>query len=344
MKGLRDFFKAGLFFAIAALSMGNESCDQFAGESGERVLKKRALVGQIQTRPMNIEGGGQFDFAFVANMQLYNLINESERYVMPRLEKSTSHGAMLSSADYKVYSGWQSKAKSIISMKGSKEAECLLHSPQVKIGGSIRSFEFKSKGGLDFGLGPGSDLGYIPRAAISVTTAALNLGLEVEDAINGTILAASEASSNQTKTKINLKLDFGSFSLGPSFYFESPLADVTHRALSKVINDLTAQLDDEPWTSRVIERHDTHLVILGGRRSGIQVGDQFEIYNESHHWRGEPCNSDYLGGVPTTQEPVAVIEISHLGEDIAHGRVIEQTLINPVLGAKVKWVQQSSEQ
>jgi hypothetical protein len=149
------------------------------------------------------------------------------------------------------------------------------------------------------------------------------------------LLSAANVTSKQTKTKVNFSLEIGAFKVGPSAYYQTPLAKVTAKALSSGVGALYDGLKaKEEWYSRVLVDHDTHLVMLGGTNVNAKVGDQFNIYNELYYWEGDPCNSKYYGGGAAT--PVATIELDWIGDEVSRGKVINQTDENPVLGAKVK--------
>ena len=104
-------------------------------------------------------------------------------------------------------------------------------------------------------------------------------------------------------------ISFGAWSVGPSAYYQTPLATVTKKALTKAVDALDSQLQSEEWYTRVMANHDTHLVIVGGSDVKLEPGDQLLVYNEDYYWEGEPCNSKYLGGGAQASSAVAKIEI-----------------------------------
>ena len=353
-----------LFVTIAAFSMGNESCDGEGVPGGEdddrrkvtRTLKKRAAIGQIQSRPMNIEGGGQFDFAFVANMQLYTLVTESEKFYIPSLDTDAGNGIMMNKADHDFYSKLvqQKSFRPLSEQKPVDESiKCLLNNPQIKLSGAIQSFEFKSKSGFEFGFKDGIAIGNgsLKSGKLNLVKSQLTLDLKALDYLEeGAVLGAGMGVADQNKTEIGFGIDFGLFDLSLKHYFESPLASVTRRALQKALNDTIERVDEEPWVSRVFGGDlDNEIIIRGGRRAGVKEGDIFKIYNVRDYWSdpSKPCRSKYQGWVPSSGEerPVAVIKAFHVGPDITVGLVLKehQTLINPKIGAVAIWAPKSEE-
>jgi hypothetical protein len=170
---------------------------------------------------------------------------------------------------------------------------------------------------------------------INIQWAQLDVSMMATHPLTQGLLAAANINSKQTKTQVNFALNVGAFTIGPSAYYQTPLAKVTEKALKSGVDSLYSQLKgQEEWYSRVLMNHDTHLVILGGTNVKAKVGDQFNIYNELYYWDGDPCNSKYYGGGASA--PVATIQLDWVGDEVSRGKVITQTDENPVLGAKVK--------
>jgi len=68
---LRSLVKLSLLFGIAVTSMGNEKCQESPVKSRE--LKRRVQVGVVRAPQIQLPQGGQFDFQYVANAQMYHI-------------------------------------------------------------------------------------------------------------------------------------------------------------------------------------------------------------------------------------------------------------------------------
>jgi hypothetical protein len=332
----------GLFFvALAGSLMGNQGCEQKpeALPLSGRQLKKRADLGQITASTMNLPGGGKFDFRFVANAQIYDVLVKSGQFAMT-YEQPTAEAQLpvsINGRDAQKLKSWRLMPKVNSYAQYSDEASCMINIPQVRIGGTIRSFEAVGGGGVSIGFNPAGsfDVSMIPSASVMIEKAQLDLGLVAYSPLTKGLFSSIDVTSKQTKVDLNLSINFGNFSLGPKFYFQSPLSKVTKSGLEKAVKVIADDLQQVPWNTRVLADHDTHIAIMGGSNVGLREGDQLAIYNETHYWEGEPCKSKYLGGASNSKEPVAIIEVTELGEDIAQTRVLMQTDRNPKEGAKV---------
>jgi hypothetical protein len=134
-----------------------------------------------------------------------------------------------------------------------------------------------------------------------------------------------DITSKQTQTSVNFNLIFGNLSIGPSFFFQTPLAKVTEKALTKGVTGLKDQLQSYPWQSRVLVDHENLVTIIGGINVGLEVGDQVAVYNKIYYWEREPCASKLLYEGGLSPEPVAILEIQEVADEISLGKPISET-------------------
>ncbi len=345
-KTLKNALKAGVLLSTAGLMMGNQSCQQTP--VAQRELKRIVEMGKITSPSITLPQGGSFDFQYVANQQVYSVLQNSEhfalRYAPPVVVVPTANSALVESKTLNVSANDKVMMKAFAANAGVTEkpqysttAECLINLPNARIAGSVNAFEMIGGAGVQIGFNAAGpiDISGLTGLGFSIEWAQLALSMMATHPLTNGLLAAANITSMQTKTKVNFTLDIGAFQVGPSAYYQTPLAKVTEKALISGVGALYDGLKaKEEWYSRVLMDHDTHLVILGGANVNAKVGDQFNIYNELYYWEGDPCNSRYYGGGAAT--PVATIELDWVGDEVSRGKVIAQTDENPVLGAKVK--------
>jgi hypothetical protein len=330
----------------AGMMMGNSKCEQ---KAPARSLKKIVEMGAITSSPIVLPGGGAFDFQFVANQQIYGVLTNNDHFTLryappiaaaPSVAKDGDANSFLNltSGDSKMMQVFAKESgKENFAAQYSKTAWCMVNLPQADIAGSVNSFEMIGGGGLSIGFTPlGPITAAITGASFNVEWAQLDLSMVATHPLSDKVLAAANINSKQTKTKIGLGISFGAWSLGPSAYYQTPLANVTKNALTSAVNALDTQMKSEEWYTRVLANHDTHLVIVGGKDVKLEPGDQLLVYNEDYYWEGEPCNSKYLGGGAQAGSAVAKIEIDWVGDEISRGKIIEASDDNAVIGAKVK--------
>lgn len=323
-----------LVLAVAPLFMANKGCDKQEAQVQGRTLKKRVELGKINSAAFDLPGGGHFDFQFVANAQMYEVIQETGHFTMPYLEPTPtlrqSKLKSYSKLDSSLLKKWMNK---VSTPQIPEDVACLISMPQAYIGGSIKSFEMVGGGGLTIGFGPGGafDVSRVPSASVLLSFAQLDVGLVAYSPVRKTVLATGSATAKQTKVDLNLTIDFGQFTLGPKFFFQSPLSKVTKKALTKAVEELSASLSAEPWKGRIHYNHDGLVLIEGGEDVGLMVGDTLDIYNENHFWEGEPCKSRYKGST-RSKTPVATIKVVSVGEALSEAEAISQTDWNPQPG------------
>lgn len=347
-KWSEKILKASLLLAGAAMTMGNQKCEQAPQAAGERSLKKIVELGAIRSSPIIFPGGG-FDFQFVANQQIYGVLMEGKDFALkynppiaipPEEARDGDDGFFnLTKADGQMMKAFSRAAgKDNYNVQYAKTAWCMVNIPQAKLAGSVNSFELIGGGGLTIGFNPSGahPTNGLASAGLNVEWAQLDLSLVALRPLTSKVIAATNVTSKQTKTKVNFGLNFGAFTVGPSAYYQTPLAQVTKNALVKSVGSLSESLKKEEWYTRVLANHDTHLVVIGGTDVGLEPGDHLLVYNEDYYWEGEPCNSRYLGGGAQAGSAVAKIELDWVGDEISRGRVIEQNDNNAVIGAKVK--------
>jgi len=345
------FIKASIMMMGAAMTMGNQKCEQKQTEEPKtRALKKIVEVGALRSSPVNFPGGS-FDFQFVANQQIYSVLLDSDKFTFkynPPIATpsgSTINGQKIS---YNLTSGDRQRMEAYAqaaAQKGNHGADlsqvawCMVNLPQVKIRGSVNSFELIGGGGLMLGFNSGGShsTSGISGLGFDVSFAQLDLSLYGIAPLTDKVLGGGTVKASQTKTKVSFQLNFGGLAVGPSAYYQTPLAQVTKKALEKAVDTLSQDLDSrEVWYTRVMADYDTHLVIVGGTDVGLEEGDELLVYNEDYTWSGEPCNSTYLGGMSGSGSAVAKIRIDRVGDQISRGKVIEQNDYAPEVGAKVK--------
>ena len=349
---MKSIGKIAVLITGAAVTMGNQKCQQKAAQPAPRILKKIVDMGAIRSSPVVFPGGGRFDFQFVANQQIYGVLQESKEFAFkyaPPIATPPSNAMTDANGDTNMFNltngdGAMMKSSALAAGINSFEAHyaqtawCMVNLPQAKITGSVNSFELIGGGGITVGFTPAGAFptNGVSSTGIDVQFSQLDMSMLAIHPLSSTVLAASNVNSKQTKTSVKFTMNFGAFSAGPSAYYQTPLAAVTKNALGMAVSGLSTQLKSEEWFSRVMANHDTHLIIVGGRDVGVELGDQFLVYNEEYYWEGEPCNSKYLGGGSAANAAVARIEIDFVGDEIARGRVIEQNDFNAVVGSKVK--------
>jgi len=328
-----------ILLPVSLLMMGNQKCQDPKAEVRE--LKRRVEMGAIDAPAMSLPDGKKFDFKFVANAQMYDVLRKTQSFSTATMD-GTHELEQMTDADRDAFNRCDDDvlngAQKLTAKPGqvSTVASCMINMPQAVIEGSILNFEVTQKvgGSIDL-LNPSASIGL----SVDVTKAVLKMAFQADDPlIPGQVLAATTSQANRHETAMSAKINFGMFSIGPSAYFKSELSGVVNQAMQSGIKDLKAQMDlNSPWYGMVLKNCDKAVLINAGGASdaGLKKGDVLEIYNVRYRWAGEVCNSALQGSIDSTSEPIAVAEVEIVGDTLSQAKIIMQTEAKIQPGSRV---------
>ncbi len=324
---------------LAALTMANQKCQEPAQEVRE--LRRRVEMGAIDAPAMSLPNGQKFDFKFVANAQMAEVLRKTSSFSTATMDGTIALEQM-TDADRNAFNRCDddvldSGNQKLMTKSGqvSTVATCMINMPQAVVEGNILNFEITNKAGISFDLLKPIDLGL----SVDVTKAVLAMSFQADDPlIPGQVLAATTSKANRFETSVNANINFGLFSVGPSAYFKSELSGVVNKAMESGIKDLKSQMDaNSPWYAMVLKNCDKAVLINAGGASdaGLKKGDVLEIYNVRYRWSGNVCESNLLGTLDATSEPIAVAEVEIVGDTLSQAKIIEQTAEKIQPGSRV---------
>jgi hypothetical protein len=228
---------------------------------------------------------------------------------------------------------------------------CLYDLPQAKLAGEVVSFETTFGAGLSIGYGTGGALSSTATVGgtANFTSTRLQMGLRAVDPLNNLLMASATGVSSQSDVKFGVNL--AAALLGLDFFYKTPIASVVtsaiDKSLSTVVSDLIKQKSltgswGDTWESRVVydpevANGDTQIIMRGGSRYGMMVGDQFTVTNMRYKWAADPCTSALQYKVPMSATPVANVTVIAVGDNVAVAKVDQYLIEDRILpGAQVK--------
>jgi hypothetical protein len=199
---------------------------------------------------------------------------------------------------------------------------CEIDIPQALIIGNVDAFEFRDSFGVTFGYTPtGVNAGVSASGSVLVSNSAMALTMLAADPLSQVNMYDANVTEDQTNTTINATINFSLFSVKPTAILNTPLAKVTMSGLSQGIAQLSSQLEQLPWTGRVLQKTSNGIVILNaGTLANVKVGDQFTIYNVQHFWSGTPCQSQYENSL-RNENPAGVLTIVQVANSTSFGTI-----------------------
>jgi hypothetical protein len=124
--------------------------------------------------------------------------------------------------------------------------------------------------------------------------------------------APAEGESPLLEKELNFEIDIGRISAGTDAYNKTPFYDMMKRALRDSLERTMNQARkvDPLWSSVIVdEALQDQYVIPAGANAGIQVGDEFAVYNVKHLWSEGPCTSEYRMRQNTTTSAIATLVV-----------------------------------
>lgn len=334
---IRSGVKALVLVGVALSMMGNEGCQE---PNDSRSLRRRVQMGRVEAPPMPLPDGGTFDFKYAANAQMYDVLRKTKSFTTSTISSEDLDLDEMTQADRDAFNTCRDDVEtpSGISAKVfSKVATCMVNMPQAVISTDIINFELTMATGATIGLPSFGGLS----GAFDIKKATLTMSMNALDPlIPGHVKAATTSKANRFETNISAQINLGGFAIGPRAYFKSDLAGVVNKAMENGVSDLKKQFDQaEPWFAMVKKNCDKAILINGGSTSdvGLQVGDVLEIHNVWYDWEGEVCNSTLRSTMQATPmgSPVAVAQVTIVGDTMSQAHIIEQTADKILPGARV---------
>lgn len=135
----------------------------------------------------------------------------------------------------------------------------------------------------EFGHSNVSETGVFTRNRIQQATATVNVRLV--DTTNGQIVFSQEA-SGQARAEAST-----TFGVGERAAFDTALADrAVSAAISQVVSNVMENLLNRPWQAYLVGEQNGSLLMTGGQRQGLSVGDSLVLYR-----RGEKVRNPQTG-------------------------------------------------
>lgn len=324
---------------LGLFSMGNKSCEESG--AAKRELKRRVQMGSIKAPPIGLPQGGQFDFQYVANAQLYHILQKTQAFSTATIDPGKVYDPSgLNQEEASVFHQCEDEEESyVMNSLGvwqkstfSQVAACMIDMPQGVISGNLLDFTLVNQAGIGLKLNQMSTLSGLnfefQKYELSMTMKVMHPlqrgGIAVGDK---KIIATTAQEKNSKDYGIGLNLNLGGFELGPSYYYRSPLRKVVDDAVTASIEDLKNQWTKaEPWYAMVLRSCDKYVYINAGNSTdaGLKVGDLLKIQNVNYRWAGGSCQSDLLGAVDYVGGPVGYARVVSVGDNISAAIILDR--------------------
>ena len=336
---MKKLIQGFALLTLASTMMGNTTCQTQAPAARE--LRRRVQMGQVVAPKINLPSGSSFDFQYVANAQMYDILTQTQAFSTATVDPTKIYDPSgLNRDEAAVFNQCGDNTDQATSVLGkimakgstiSQSAACMIDMPQGVVSGNILDFTLTSKAGVSLSL---ANVAFLPSASFTFQQSTLSLTMKVMsplekggDAAGDTrVIATTSQDAFSNDWGADLQLSFGGFSLGPSYYYNSPLSKVTSSGLTSGIDNLKTSWDAaEPWYAMVLRNCDKYIYINAGNASdaGLQVGDLVKIQNVDYRWSADACASDLMGTVDYIGGPVAYATVISVGDNMSAAQIID---------------------
>ena len=338
----KNLLRGCALMLVAGSLMGATSCQEPVAATRE--LRRRVQMGRVLAPKITLPQGGNFDFQYVANAQMYDILTKTQSFstatIDPGKTFDTSGLSQDEAAQFNQCSDPDDVAAANLQVQGkimeksviSQKAACMIDMPQGIVAGHILDFTLKNSGGLSLKL---ANVPFLPGASFTFKSYELALEMHVMHPLEaGGIAAGDRKIIATTSTQafahdfgVNLQLNFSGFELGPSYYYNSPLRKVLDQGLTDAVKDLKTQWNkQEGWYAMVLRNCDKYIYINAGNASdaGLVKGDIVKIQNVDYRWSGDACDSQLMGSADYLGGPVAYARIESVGDNMSAAVIIEK--------------------
>lgn len=224
----------------------------------------QVVTQTIQTAPVN----PPTDMGTGLREMLVTALSRTNRFVM--LERS----------DLGVQDIAKEQTQAGVSEQTRAAANNLLGA-EMLVRGAVTEFAYSGSGNGAAGIFKGLGIG---NSSVSST---VTLDIRLFDASTGEIYDSEKATGSVKSTSTQIQLDLSNLHFQNDSFKNSSLGQAARQAIEKAVYFICHQMDTRPWEGRIAdvvtdEGNGTELYLNVGQRSGIKVGDVFEVYTAGH--------------------------------------------------------------
>lgn len=151
-------------------------------------------------------------------------------------------------------------------------------------------------------------------------TARVGLTLTIVDVETGVILDSVQGAGRARARQAYIQADYKDIQFGGNAFFETPLGQATSAAIRDGLYGIIRKVPRQRWEPMIADVQGPRIVVNGGRRRGLRVGQQYRVRGEGQAVT-DPLTGDVLDILPGPL--VGTIEITEVHDALAVGERIE---------------------
>ncbi len=108
------------------------------------------------------------------------------------------------------------------------------------------------------------------------------------------VIKAFSVSEEIKDSSHSISIGYDMMNFGGNTFSKTPLGEATRRLVAQAAERLVAEARSVPWTGQVVEADEKVVIVNGGTKAGIKVGDTFVIQHQTKAFI-DPDSSEQLG-------------------------------------------------
>jgi curli biogenesis system outer membrane secretion channel CsgG len=145
-------------------------------------------------------------------------------------------------------------------------------------------------------------------------TARVGLTLTIVDVETGTIVDSVQSSGRARAREAYASAGYAGVQFGGSAFFQTPLGVATSEAIRNGLHGITQRMPRKRWEPMIAEVQDARIIINGGQRRGIRVGQQYRVRGRGQVVT-DPLTGDVLDILPGPI--IGAIQVTEVRESLA---------------------------
>lgn len=283
--------------------------------------KRVVAVGKFDAIGAFKQKYGDWDVGGGVSAMLSSALKESGRFIV--LERANVN---------QILSEQQLKGQKLVH-KGSGPKMGKIIGVNLMIYGSVTEFGADDEGGGFSIGGSGGGIGNLLSGALSSqsTSGRVAMDIRIVDTTTTEILEVYKVAEDIESSSFDLNLGVKGINLGGNKFLKTPLGQAVRKALTRAVQKIAGKANQVPWSANVVEFDKQEVYINAGARSGLSVGDKFQIQRVTKVFT-DPNTGLVLG---KRQKTLGMLELTGVEPKLAFGTFLPLSNLKPQRGDMV---------
>ena len=230
--------------------------------------------------------------------------------------RETDHFVVLERASLGLIISEQELAAAGLTIGGNATLGGEMYNSQLLVVASITEYGTADDGGaIDIGMIGGPMLNKSVSGGSAKAEGRVAMDVRLIDPSTTQVLYQFTVFEEIKDSSHSVDIGYEFLNFGGNTFNKTPLGEATRRMVGKAAVEITEHAKNIPWTGLVVEMENGMVVINGGRRAGVKVGDAFMVQQQTDAYI-DPQTGEQVGA---QLRNIGVVQISSVEERMAWG-------------------------